>query len=625
MAVIYFVMGVSGSGKTTIAQRLSELKNIPLFDADDFHSTENKAKMSAGQPLNDEDRKGWLDTLNKLAIKQSHADGAVIACSALKESYRKILTQRVPVDVRWIVLMGGFELIHQRMTARVDHFMPAGLLTSQLESMEYPPYGIHIDIGQSPAGMMDLILHNESLSEFGLAGLGVMGKSLARNLGAHGLKLSLFNQHVAGKEENVALNSIAQFEELRSAKGFDLIEPFVQSLSKPRKIFLMVPAGKVVDHMITALLPYLSPGDIVMDGGNSHFKDTERRHEALKSNHIHFVGIGVSGGEQGALTGPAIMPGGDEVAYDSIKPILNAIAAKDHQGLPCSTYIGPGGAGHFVKMIHNGIEYAEMQILAEVYWILKKGLGFDNEQIALSLEEWNKKSAASYLLEITYKILRHKTGIDYTLDLIADLSGSKGTGSWSLTAAAELGMSANLISESLFARFVSSLKTERKQAASFAEIEIKPVAITLDQLYEAFELARLINHHQGFEIMRTASEQYGWNLNLSEVARIWTNGCIIRSVLMQSIQTTIIGEQNLLVAQKQAVGEQRAALAQVVANSLSSGIPIPALSAALNFILAYSSENLPANLIQAQRDFFGAHTYRKQDDPYGISYHTEWE
>ncbi|MBK9677989.1 MAG: NADP-dependent phosphogluconate dehydrogenase [Saprospiraceae bacterium] len=625
MAVIYFVMGVSGSGKTTIAQRLSELKNIPLFDADDFHSTENKAKMSAGQPLNDEDRKGWLDTLNKLAIKQSHADGAVIACSALKESYRKILTQRVPVDVRWIVLMGGFELIHQRMTARVDHFMPAGLLTSQLESMEYPPYGIHIDIGQSPAGMMDLILHNESLSEFGLAGLGVMGKSLARNLGAHGLKLSLFNQHVAGKEENVALNSIAQFEELRSAKGFDLIEPFVQSLSKPRKIFLMVPAGKVVDHMITALLPYLSPGDIVMDGGNSHFKDTERRHEALKSNHIHFVGIGVSGGEQGALTGPAIMPGGDEVAYDSIKPILNAIAAKDHQGLPCSTYIGPGGAGHFVKMIHNGIEYAEMQILAEVYWILKKGLGFDNEQIALSLEEWNKKSAASYLLEITYKILRHKTGSDHTLDLIADLSGSKGTGSWSLTAAAELGMSANLISESLFARFVSSLKTERKQAASFAEIEIKPVAITLDQLYEAFELARLINHHQGFEIMRTASEQYGWNLNLSEVARIWTNGCIIRSVLMQSIQTTIIGEQNLLVAQKQAVGEQRAALAQVVANSLSSGIPIPALSAALNFILAYSSENLPANLIQAQRDFFGAHTYRKQDDPYGISYHTEWE
>ena len=625
MAVIYFVMGVSGSGKTTIAQRLSELKNIPLFDADDFHSTENKAKMSAGQPLNDEDRKGWLDTLNKLAIKQSHADGAVIACSALKESYRKILTQRVPVDVRWIVLMGGFELIHQRMTARVDHFMPAGLLTSQLESMEYPPYGIHIDIGQSPAGMMDLILHNESLSEFGLAGLGVMGKSLARNLGAHGLKLSLFNQHVAGKEENVALNSIAQFEELRSAKGFDLIEPFVQSLSKPRKIFLMVPAGKVVDHMITALLPYLSPGDIVMDGGNSHFKDTERRHEALKSNHIHFVGIGVSGGEQGALTGPAIMPGGDEVAYDSIKPILNAIAAKDHQGLPCSTFIGPGGAGHFVKMIHNGIEYAEMQILAEVYWILKKGLGFDNEQIALSLEEWNKKSAASYLLEITYKILRHKTGSDHTLDLIADLSGSKGTGSWSLTAAAELGMSANLISESLFARFVSSLKTERKQAASFAEIEIKPVAITLDQLYEAFELARLINHHQGFEIMRTASEQYGWNLNLSEVARIWTNGCIIRSVLMQSIQTTIIGEQNLLVAQKQAVGEQRAALAQVVANSLSSGIPIPALSAALNFILAYSSENLPANLIQAQRDFFGAHTYRKQDDPYGISYHTEWE
>ncbi len=625
MAVIYFVMGVSGSGKTTIAQRLSELKNIPLFDADDFHSTENKAKMSAGQPLNDEDRKGWLDTLNKLAIKQSHADGAVIACSALKESYRKILTQGVPVDVRWIVLMGGFELIHQRMTARVDHFMPAGLLTSQLESMEYPPYGIHIDIGQSPAGMMDLILHNESLSEFGLAGLGVMGKSLARNLGAHGLKLSLFNQHVAGKEENVALNSIAQFEELRSAKGFDLIEPFVQSLSKPRKIFLMVPAGKVVDHMITALLPYLSPGDIVMDGGNSHFQDTERRHEALKSNHIHFVGIGVSGGEQGALTGPAIMPGGDEVAYDSIKPILNAIAAKDHQGLPCSTYIGPGGAGHFVKMIHNGIEYAEMQILAEVYWILKKGLGFDNEQIALSLEEWNKKSAASYLLEITYKILRHKTGSDHTLDLIADLSGSKGTGSWSLTAAAELGMSANLISESLFARFVSSLKTERKQAASFAEIEIKPVAITLDQLYEAFELARLINHHQGFEIMRTASEQYGWNLNLSEVARIWTNGCIIRSVLMQSIQTTIIGEQNLLVAQKQAVGEQRAALAQVVANSLSSGIPIPALSAALNFILAYSSENLPANLIQAQRDFFGAHTYRKQDDPYGISYHTEWE
>ena len=421
------------------------------------------------------------------------------------------------------------------------------------------------------------------------------------------------------------MSAIASHIELSNAKGFDDLYAFVESLALPRKIFLMVPAGIIVDTVVNQLKPLLHPGDIIMDGGNSHFKDTERRQTELVKVGIHFIGIGVSGGEQGALHGPAIMPGGEVTAYLAIEPILNAIAAKDKDGKPCSGYIGTGGSGHFVKMIHNGIEYAEMQLLSEVYWLLKKGLNKSNEEIAQVLESWSSTELASYLLEITIKVLRHKTDGAYTIDQIADIGGSKGTGGWSLTAAADLGIPATLISEALFARYVSSFKKERTLFGRQMNASITVMQIDDDQIKQAYTLARWINHHQGIEILHAASNQYGWKLDLSETARIWTSGCIIRSKMMESLSIILKENSNILSNQIKMINDFKPGLIQTVSKALTMELAVPCLSSALNYLLAYTSSESPANLIQAQRDFFGAHTYRKVDDPFGKSYHTEWE
>ncbi len=625
MSMIYIIMGVSGSGKTTVAKILSDNIKVPYFDADDFHSVENKAKMKAGIPLNDEDRVGWLQSINNIALSHMSLGGAIIACSALKEKYRLALIKNISAPIQWVVLKGGYSLIHDRMAARKDHYMPPGLLTSQLDTMEYPHYGLHISIDQSPQLIVDHILLNQDRSEFGLLGLGVMGKSLARNLAAKGIKLSLFNQFSKGKEEKVAERTIAEFSEFSKAKGFEDIREFITSLATPRKIFLMVPAGQTVDKVIGTMVPYLSPGDILMDGGNSHFKDTERRIIELWNHQIHFVGIGVSGGEKGALRGPAIMPGGHRDAYNQIEHILQAIAAKDKQGRPCSGYIGSGGAGHFVKMIHNGIEYAEMQLISEVYWLLKKGSGKSNEYIATLFEEWYGGELSSYLLEITIKILRHKTEGQYTLDKIVDIGGNKGTGGWSLTAAAEVGVPATLIGDALFARYISSYKQERTLFGKNKFAENVLVEMDTNQLKDAYTLARWINHHQGFEVINAASLQNNWALNLSETARIWTNGCIIRSSIMETICELFKTEHNILLHRRIEVQTHLPSLIKTVTSGLANGLALPCLSSALNFILGYATTNSPMNLIQAQRDFFGAHTYRTTDDPYGQSYHTDWE
>ncbi len=618
-------MGVSGSGKTTIAQLLSQKINTPYFDADDFHSIENKNKMKAGIPLDDHDRISWLNALHDLALHHSKLEGAIITCSALKETYRQILTENLNCTIHWIVLKGDYDLISSRMEARKDHFMPPGLLSSQLNTMQYPPYGIHMPIDQAPDQIINHIIRNLGLSEFGLFGLGVMGKSLARNLASQGIKLSLFNQNIDGKEVKVAENTIQEFSELSLAQGFDEISSFVHSLSLPRKIFLMIPAGQAVDDAIQKLKPLLSAGDIIMDGGNSHFQDSERRKVDLATYSIYFIGIGVSGGEQGALKGPAIMSGGDQIAYEAIKDILNAIAAKDKNNKPCSGYIGSGGAGHFVKMIHNGIEYVEMQLLSEVYWILKKGTGKSNEEIAQLFEIWQQSELSSYLLEITIKILRHNTDGNYTIDGIADIGGSKGTGGWSLRAAADQGIPATLIADALFARYISSLKSER---ILYDPLKL-PIQLSLifdeNKLKQAYSISRWINHHQGFEIIQAASNQYSWSINLSETARIWTNGCIIRSTMMEEVSNLLKINSNILSSQLPFIWEHMPSLTYTTTTCLAHGLAIPCISAALNYVLAITSKDSSMNLIQAQRDFFGAHTYKKAEDPFGKSYHTDWE
>jgi len=365
MATIYIVMGVSGVGKTTIGKALAQQTGISFYDADDFHSKENKTKMAAGIPLQDQDRWPWLDRI--VAQYPLWKDkGAIVACSALKESYRT----RLKVDqlqVKTIHLFASFSSVAQRLAARKAHFFNSDLLQSQFDTLEAPKSGIVCDATLSKKVIVQHIMNaiqRDQASPLGLIGLGVMGKSLARNFANHEIPLSLFNRHVPGVEEKVALQCIRSYPELKDCKGFEDMELFVNSLSLPRKIFLMVNAGPAVDAVITSLAPYLTEGDIIMDGGNSHYLDTERRVKELKDKGIHFLGVGVSGGEKGALKGPSIMPGGTTEAYRQVAPFLEAIAAKDTHGQSCCAKVGRGGAGHFVKMIHNGIEYAEMKLIA---------------------------------------------------------------------------------------------------------------------------------------------------------------------------------------------------------------------------------------------------------------------
>jgi 6-phosphogluconate dehydrogenase len=451
--------------------------------------------------------------------------------------------------------------------------------------------------------------------EFGLVGLGVMGKSLSRNLAGKGYKLALFNRHITGKEEDVAIQFVSAFQELAQAQGFDDLKAFVQSLDRPRKIFLMVNAGAATDAVIEDLIPLLDPGDIIMDGGNSFYKDTQRRMERLAELGLHFLGCGVSGGEKGALEGPSIMPGGAQAAYGMVQPYLESIAAKDNNAQPCCTYIGNGGAGHFVKMVHNGIEYAEMQLIAEVYFILRQGMGYSPDAIAAIFEQWLKTDAASYLLEITVDILRVREGTGWLLDEVLDAASNKGTGGWATAAAAELGVPATMISEALFARYLSAFVKERSTAAQGFVNAHTTFTQDTDHLRDAYQLARIINHHQGIHLIDAASTTYHWGLNLPELARVWTNGCIIRSVLMEQLIAALKDTNRLLLypnlGQKAQNFKQN--LSETVINALTAGLEIPCLSVALNFLNGYTNIHSPMNIIQAQRDYFGAHTYVRRD------------
>ncbi|NRD18848.1 NADP-dependent phosphogluconate dehydrogenase [Winogradskyella eckloniae] len=619
-------MGVSGCGKSTIGNLLAKELSIPFFDGDDYHPKSNIEKMASGQALNDQDRQGWLETLNALAKQQLKINSCVIVCSALKQKYRTILSDTIEDETEWIHLAGTFNQIFERVNSRANHFMPSELLKSQFETLEHPENAITMDISLTPENIIKKIKHDlMNTSEFGLFGLGVMGKSLCRNLANNGFKISMFNRHVEGVEVDVAKNFKAQYTELSQSKAFDDIGEFVNSLQQPRRIMLMVNAGKTIDYVIEDLLPHLSENDIIIDGGNSNYKKTKERYDYLKSKGIHFIGTGVSGGEEGALKGPSIMPSGDKDAYDKVAPFLETISAKDKNGLPCCTYVGPEGSGQFIKMVHNGVEYVEMQLLAEVSTILE-ALGQNPDEISQTLESWHN-SASSYLLEITTSIFKKKEGNDWLVKKILDKAGNKGTGNWTTIASAELGVPSTLISSALFSRYISFYKDERLQLSDLFNTEkTSALNITTNEILEAFQFARIINHYQGFKLISEASIKFEWHLNLSEIARIWTNGCIIRSTLMEELVGVFKETTNILTHTDfiNQVQKFKPSTKKVVSECLLNDLTTPALSEAVQFLNGITTQYASANVIQAQRDYFGAHTYLRLDDNSGKSYHTNW-
>ncbi|MBC7744627.1 MAG: NADP-dependent phosphogluconate dehydrogenase [Flavobacterium sp.] len=630
--MILIVMGVSGCGKSTVGKILAEVHNLPFFDADDFHSASSIQKMSNGVPLTDNDRLPWLKNLANLIVEWDKKDGAVLACSALKESYRKIL-QSV-LNVTWIFLDGDRETILKRLLSRKPHYMSSSLLDSQLEALEKPVHGIHVNISLSPNEIVRVITTQlnkmESKSEFGLIGLGVMGKSLAINLASHNVNVSIYNRHIAGKEENIAVNIITENTDVKNFKGFDDLNGFLQSLAMPRKIMLMIYAG-AIDSQLETLLPFLKPGDIVIDGGNSFYKDTARRQEFLGRSGIHFLGAGISGGEEGALKGASIMSGGDYAGYILVSKYLNHLSAKDKFGKPCSAFVGPHGSGHFVKMVHNGIEYAEMQTLAEIYYLLRRLLNLSAKEISAIFMDWQSSELSSYLLEITIDILKYNEDGELLLDLILDNAGQKGTGGLSVIAALEYGVAYGPLSEAVMARYISAMKDERVRAAKLYQEDncshnLDKVAFT-ESLKNAYQATKIINHEIGFNLMKQVSEQNNWKLDFSEIARIWTNGCIIRSGLMENISEIFKTNKDILTSPEIVKNMKlwKIDLANCVATGLQNGIPLPVISASLNYFLSFTTADSSANLIQAQRDYFGAHTYQRKDKESGKYYHTIWK
>ncbi|WP_245777056.1 NADP-dependent phosphogluconate dehydrogenase [Sinomicrobium oceani] len=624
--IAIFVMGVSGSGKTTIGKLLSLSTQFPFFDGDDYHPEANRAKMASGIPLDDNDREGWLQALNRLAATQLQSGSCIIACSALREKYRDILRKGLETQVYFVYLRGRYTQIMERLQARRGHFMPASLLTSQFDILEAPREAVIADIGNDPEHIVSDIMEQLKLQkEFGLIGLGVMGKSLCRNLAGKGFPIAMYNRHVPGKEEDIAVRFREEHPELQDSLAFDDLRAFTRSLQTPRKIMLMVPAGTPTDEILYELIPLLSENDTVIDGGNSHFTDTRRRSELLAAHHIHFIGCGVSGGEEGALNGPSLMPGGDPEAYKTVQPFLEAIAARDRNGAPCCTYIGPEGSGHFVKMVHNGIEYAEMELLAEIYLLFTR-TGKNPDDIAGILEQW-KMEENSFLLDITIDILRTRENGGWLIDSILDKAGNKGTGNWTAIAAARLGIPATMIVASLFARYISAFKEERIAMEALYGTRDSVPDIDENTVFRAYRAARLINHHQGFRLLREASEAYRWTLDLPELARIWTNGCIIRSDLMEQLPA-ILSTAHSLLAHPDIATRMKSwnpALARLVSAGVECGIPVPALGEAVQYFNGATASRGSANLIQAQRDYFGAHTYRRNDDGGTIVHHTAWK
>ncbi len=465
-------------------------------------------------------------------------------------------------------------------------------------------------------------------SDIGMIGLAVMGENLSLNLESKGYKVSVFNIETDWVEKFI--NNRGKNKNFYGAMSF---ESLVQSLKKPRIIMMMIRSGEPVDMTINSLLPYLDKGDILIDGGNSHFSDTARRVEYLKSKGISFIGTGVSGGEDGALNGPSLMPGGDKDAWKYVEPIFTAISAKTIDGESCSCWVGDSGAGHFVKTVHNGIEYGDMQLICESYMLMKDYLSMSNDEIKEVFNEWNKSELSSYLIEITVEILGHCENGEYTVDKILDVAGQKGTGKWASIAALDEGVALTLINEAVYARCLSAIKEQRVKARIVHNEERGKFSGDkhefIDAIKHALYASKIVSYAQGFALMKSASERYGWNLDYGKVALSWRGGCIIRSVFLSEIKKAFDRNPNLenLMLDNYFVeifNKNAKAWRNVVSQAVLNGYSVPAMSSALGYFDGYRSERLPINLLQAQRDYFGAHTYERIDKERGQMFHTDW-
>lgn len=467
-------------------------------------------------------------------------------------------------------------------------------------------------------------------ADIALIGLAVMGQNLILNMNDRGYTVVAYNRTV--QKTHDFLSGSAQGTNIIGAES---LEETVQLLAKPRKIMLMVRAGDAVDATIDALLPLLDEGDLIIDGGNSNFLDSQRRALALRELNILFIGTGVSGGEEGARHGPSIMPGGNPAAWPLVKDLFQSISAKTDGGTPCCEWVGENGAGHFVKMVHNGIEYGDMQLICEAYHFMKDVLKLDNLQMKAVFEQWNKQDLGSYLIEITAEILGFQENDEFVLDIIVDKAGQKGTGKWTGISALELGIPLTLIGEAVFARTLSAIKDERLIAEQVLDgpktspIKDDEINYWVKQLGDALLASKIISYAQGYMLMRAAAEEYAWTLEYGAIAQMWRGGCIIRSVFLDDIKRAYDKEPtlaNLLLDDyfSSAIDSTHQGWRAIISKSAEQGIPVPAMSSALAFFDGYRTGRLPANLLQAQRDYFGAHTYERLDRPAGERYHTNW-
>jgi 6-phosphogluconate dehydrogenase len=467
-------------------------------------------------------------------------------------------------------------------------------------------------------------------ADFGLIGLAVMGENLVLNIESKGYTVAVFNRTV---------EKVDAFVKDGRGKGKKFIgchslQELVTNLKRPRKVMMLVKAGQAVDDFIDQLIPLLEPGDIIIDGGNSHFPDTIRRTQYVESKGLLYIGTGVSGGEEGALKGPSMMPGGSPAAWPAVKEIFQKICAHTDSGEACCDWVGENGAGHFVKMVHNGIEYGDMQMICETYHMMKHGLGMSNEEMHQAFAEWNRGELDSYLIEITRDILGYKNEEgQYVVDLILDTAGQKGTGKWTAIAALDAGQPLTLIAEAVFARCLSALKDERVTASKLIKADVGRFdgnkAQMIDDLRKALYASKIVSYAQGYQLMRAAAQEYKWNLNYGGIALMWRGGCIIRSKFLGKIKEAFDKNSNLtnLLLDpffKEVMEKNQAAWRRVITSGVMLGIPMPAMSAALAYFDGYRCDRLPANLLQAQRDYFGAHTYERVDKPRGEFFHTNW-
>lgn len=460
------------------------------------------------------------------------------------------------------------------------------------------------------------------MNKIGVIGLSVMGGNLAQNLADNGFLVAVYN-----RSEDKTKDLITQYGEEKNLVPFYDLKSFVESLEKPRKIILMIQAGEAVDMVSTQLREFIEKGDIIIDGGNSYFKDTIRREKESSEIGINFVGMGISGGEEGARHGPSMMPGGSNEAWKSLEPIFEKIAAKDFAGLPCISHIGENGAGHFVKMVHNAIEYIDIQLIAETYWLMKMGLKMNNEEMAKVFDKWNQGRLNSYLIEITAKILKAKNNQgEYVLDTILDTAGSKGTGKWASLESLELGVPAMSIASAVFARYISDKKELRlKVSENYGENTDEVMTVSVDDLEKTLYTTKILAYAQGYELMKQAAIDYNWNLNFKEISRIWQGGCIIRAQFLKDLTEIFDKEvENIILADyfKKDILENIKICRKVAATAIMAGVPITEILSTLSYFDSLKSPKLPANLIQAQRDFFGAHTF--QTELNGVPVHFEW-